>query len=95
MIKESPLSTIIYMFSADIDMPEDAKIAYSSKREIEKITTLKILDEGIKSDNLGELDDIINGDFKDHENRVAFLVDLKKHLLDGGALPNIVDYLDV
>ena len=94
MIRNTPLSIVISQFGADVYAPDEALISYTSKREAERITTIEILDKCIESDHLLELDDIINmDDFKGHSYRVLFLKDLRKHLLEGGPIPNIEDYL--
>ena len=94
MIENSPLGIIIGLFSADVYMPERVFNAFHSKSEAERAVTIEILDECIKSDNLLELDDIINmDDFKDHDHRVLFLKHIKRHLLENGPIPNIEDYL--
>ena len=94
MITNTPLSIVVSLFGADLDEPENALIAYTSKSEIERIATIEVLNRCIEADNLLELDEIINvDDFKDHDHRVLFLKDLRKHHLEGGPIPSIEDYL--
>ena len=76
-------------------MPERAFKSFHIHSNIEQAFAIEVIGECLKKDNLLELDDIINGDFKDHENRLSFLKDLQKHLLENEPCPNIVKYLDV
>jgi len=94
MIRNTPLSIIIHLFGADVYEPEEVLSIFRSKSVEEQSIAIRILDECIVLSDLYELDDMINmDDFKDHDHRVLFLKDIRKHLLENGPIPNIEDYL--